>query len=295
MASSTGGGGARRWTDTSDFARFTEPDASRSVYLVKIPPAVMEAWREKLEQGGLEITTSSGDRDLVPEVDLGTFVEGPQGPELHIPLDAEEREVRRYKFRLLPAMGLQQRIISSENTERGENVKFEGVVAKTGQLMPMAIDEAYQAAVRQRVKAAEPKVQVTTINEREEQAALRQIARPVIAGIGEDKAAASAALGKKRKLQEPVPAGGADGGESKKKKTTKKKDREVSKDDVREALMKCFEMIDPTTGQPKRYWKQKDLRKTTGFQFHRMRPVLDEICEYHQGGPHNKTYSLKLV
>jgi hypothetical protein len=278
-------------SSNDDFARFGE-DAKRNVYLVKIPTNVMDIWRSQFQHGGIEYTRNTGMRDLEPKVELGDLqlIDGEVKSGSIITIPNTDKPPLQFKLNLRSSAGLKQRIISCEVGERGQNVKFEGIVEQTGSLMPIAVDDTYKEILKERVDKAEVKVQVKAIGQKEELEAMRKQGRIIIKGTGlaasaEEAEAKADGAGHASKRQKVGPDG-------KKKKPVKKKERDVSFEAVKEPILKCFNTIDSATGQKKQYWKRKELRKTTGLQFHYLNPVLTQIAKFHTSGPHNKTYSL---
>ena len=282
-----------------DFAAFGEA-ASRQVLMVKLPVDVAKIWRARFENGGVEFMRNTGTSDIEPRVELGmlmgdttSFASGSI-----LSLTGPDDQYLQYRVNLRPSTGMKMRVISAVVGPTGQNVKFEGEIAHQGQLLPTATDETYKALLKARVEANEVRAKVRAITQMEERTIISSQGRAIIRGSNpsKDDNDSGEEEEKVKKKTKPAKKPAADVAATKNpKKPPRKKERDLSDDAVKEALYKCFEKIDPETGEKKRYWKKKDLRTTTGIQLHKMQAILDQICDYHQGGPHDKTYSLKYT
>ena len=273
--------------------------------LVKLPVDVTNAWKPLFENGGVEFTRNTGARDIEPRVELGMLMDEQGGFKqgATLSLVGQDGKYLQYRVNLRESTGMRMRVISAEVGPTGQNVKFEGEIAQQGNLIPMAADEDYKHLLKARVDANEKRAQVNSVTRREEQQIIREQGRTGIKGANngdnddfeeiEEKKVTKKS--KKTKKTGAAAGGAAAAAPTKKKKPARKKDKDLSADAIKKALYACFEKTDPNTGEKMRYWKRKDLRRTTGIQQHKMQPILDQICDYNEGGPHDKTYSLKYT
>lgn len=246
---------------SADIAHFGQ-DAQRPVYLVKLPATVAKAWSNQ-------------------EHRLGTVVGGNFEDGAVIQFDSDGKQLQ-YDVSLRPSSGMQMRVISAD--QDGHGVNFEGIVTKQGHLTARSFKED----LRKRVAESEVKPHVHFVTEKEARDMQSQQGVRIIKG-------------NRKSEEDEEECVSTKDGKGKKKESKKSKKHEVKKvrtdegSRIRETLISCFREIDPDTKMVRSHWKQKDLRKHTKLQLHRMAPILDEICDYHKDGPYAKTYSLKPV
>ncbi|KAH9254217.1 hypothetical protein BASA81_007806 [Batrachochytrium salamandrivorans] len=291
-----------------DLARFGE-DAERPIILLKIPATLASLWQPMFENGGVE-----GAYGLDPQVLLGTITNAQgalvasnqlaDGDLVHI---SDNAASSAFKLSFKKQMGAKMRIISSEVSREAEHVKFEGYVAQTGALTPANLDESLRASIREQVLEAERKPVLSKLSAQGERDAM--MASTYVGNLNggasgndggdggdeddedddddeEEVAAKPKSKSGKQSASSAAAAAGAGAGAvgpaNKKRKKEKKEKKEWSAEAIRMELFKLFEETP--------FWKRKTLREHTGIQFHRMSPILEEICDYNTADKH---YSLK--
>ena len=259
-----------------DNVRIPSNRATLPLALIKIPASLANnaAWSAAFAEPGRVVGTLSG------ELAAGAALTVTVG----------NREIK-YTV-ALKDHHVKSRLVSVDVGDAGGNPRFEGVVTRMGTLNPASLKDAtYLASLRQSVAVDSTRTKVVQSLKQKEieamsTAAAVAVAAPRVPSDDED--------GSDDDGGDDGPAGDKKAAAaSKAPKASKKKSKDVNADEIRRRVFECFSRVDPETSSRRAFWKRGDLRKTTGVPLHKLGPILDEICIYHDKGSHQKYFSLK--
>jgi len=261
-----------------DNVRIPSNRATLPLALIKIPASLANnaAWSAAFAEPGRVVGTLSG------ELAAGAALTVTVG----------NREIK-YTV-ALKDHHVKSRLVSVDVGDAGGNPRFEGVVTRMGTLNPASIKDAtYLASLRQSVAVDNTRTKVVqSLKQKEIEAMTTAAAAVAVAAprVPSDDEEGSEDDGDDSDKKAAASAAAAS---SKAPKAAKKKSKDVNAEEIRRRVFDCFSRVDPETNTRRAFWKRGDLRKTTGVPLHKLGPILDEICIYHDKGSHQKYFSLK--